>query len=107
MIMEDLMNVYGWQLNKASLLDIKGTELVLSVFPEYTYWSRDERGMLYRSRTPNGLKLNCAVKKPFKNNETGEVIYENEMFVEFTTEEEFYDFMIGIKGQFAIQKQLA
>jgi hypothetical protein len=104
--MEELMEIYGWKLNEVSLLDIKGTDLILSVYPEYTYWKRDSNGFLSRSKQPTALKLNCALKVPYTAPGTDEVIYDNKLYIEFTSEEEFYDFMISIKKEYSNTKRL-
>jgi hypothetical protein len=98
MIMEALINAYNWQMDKQNFLPITGTGLTLSVCPEYTYWIRDENGMLSRSRIAQGIKLNCAIQSKRVINDNTE--YCNETYIEFGSEEEFYDYMIGLKKCF-------
>lgn len=76
---------------------MKGTPYTLSVVPEFSYFTRDEKGHIIRSRTPVGYKLNCAVQGSKTVN--GHEVVTNLIFVEFSEESEFYDFMIDFKKE--------
>lgn len=100
--MEDIMNAHNWEINKQSFLEIPGTEYLLSVIPEYTYFTRDENNRLVRSKIAQGIKFNCCVVKVY-NTEYGR-IYHNEMLLDITTEDEFYDFMLGVQKEFGTKR---
>lgn len=103
--MDDLMNAYGWEIDKQSFLRIPGTIYLLSVIPEYTYWFRNEHGMIARAKTPQGIKLNCLIQKPYESPEG--TWYKTEMMLDITSEDEFYDFMIGMKQEFGPKSEVA
>jgi hypothetical protein len=93
--MNDLMQAYDWQIDVQAFLPIPGTKYELSVVPEYTYWYRDDKGFLNRSKIPQGTKLNCCVMVPYDGPEGK--FWRPEMQIDITCEEEFYDFMISMK----------
>lgn len=95
--MIDIIAAHNWEVNQQGFLEIEGTPYILSVVPEFSYFTRDEKGHIMRSRTPVGYKLNCAVQGPRTVN--GHVTIDNLIFVEFTEEEDFYQFMIDFKRE--------
>lgn len=103
--MEDLIKAHGWEMEEQNFLKINGTDLQLSIIPEYIYWMRDADNLICRSKTPQGIKLNCCVQKGYNSPEG--MWYRSEMFIELGSEEEFYDFMIGIQKEFCNKQELA
>jgi hypothetical protein len=97
--MIDIIAAHGWEVDEQSFLPIEGTPYTLSVVPEFTYFTRDEKGHIIRSRTPVGYKLNCAVQGPKTVN--GHEVVTNLIFVEFSEESDFYEFMIDFKRESA------
>lgn len=95
--MIDVIAAHGWEVGTQNFLPIEGTPYTLSVVPEFSYFTRDEKGHIMRSRTPVGYKLNCAVQGEKKVN--NHVIVDNLIFVEFNEEEDFYQFMIDFKRE--------
>lgn len=102
--MEDLIKAHGWVMEEQNFLKIKGSDLQLSIIPEYTYWTRDSNNMITRSNVPQGIKLNICIQKGYDSPEG--MWYRSEMFIELSTEEEFYDFMIGIQKEFCNKQEL-
>lgn len=92
--MEDLIKAHGWEINEQNLLEIKGSRYLLSVIPEYGYFTRDLHNKIIRSQTPQYLILNCAILSPITMD--GEVAHRPVMYINIATEEEFYDFMIEL-----------
>ncbi len=103
--MEDLIKAHGWEIEEQNFLKINGTDLQLSIIPEYIYWMRDENGLICRSKHAVGVKLNICIQKGYKQDD-GSVWYKSEMFIELGSEEEFYDFMIGIQKEFCNKQEL-
>jgi hypothetical protein len=103
--MNDLMKAYNWQMDVRAFLPIPGTKYELSVIPEYIYWYRDERGLISRSRTPQGIKFNCVVMSLEDTPDGKQWI--PAMHVDIVSEEEFYDFMISIQREFGSNLRLA
>lgn len=97
--MEDLIKANDWKMETQNFLEIKNSDLQLSIIPEYIYWMRDENGLIYKSKHAVGVKLNICIQKGYKQDD-GSIWYKNEMFIELGSEEEFYDFMIGIQKEF-------
>lgn len=95
MIMEDLIKAHGWEMQEQNLLEIKGSRYLLSVIPEYSYFTRDENNMVIRSNVAQYLILNCAILSPITF-DNGEVGHKPLMYVNINSEEEFYDFMIEL-----------
>jgi hypothetical protein len=95
MIMEDLIKAHGWEMQEQNYLEIKDSKYLLSVIPEYSYFVRDEKGMMHRSKEPQYLVLNCAIMSP-NTLDNGDTEYRPVMYINITSEEEFYDFMIEI-----------
>ena len=95
--MIDVIAAHGWEVDQQNFLKIEGTPYTLSIVPEFTYFSRDEKGHIIRSRTPVGYKLNCAVQGPKLVNNI--FTNENLIFVEFTDETDFYHFMMDFKKE--------
>jgi hypothetical protein len=93
--MEDLIKAHGWEMKEQNFLQIKDSKYQLSVIPEYSYFVRDEKGMIHRSKEPQYLVLNCAIMSPITL-DNGDTEYKPVMYVNITSEEEFYDFMIEI-----------
>lgn len=89
------MKAYEWQIDVQAFLPIPGTKYELSIVPEYTYWYRDERNMITRSKVPQGIKLNCCVMVQY-DGPFGKW-WKPEMQMDITSEDEFYDFMISMK----------
>lgn len=95
--MEDLIKAHGWDMLQQNLLEIKGSKYLLSVVPEYSFYRRDEDGMIHRSKEPQSLVLNCAIMSPITEGDEKE--YRAVMYVNITSEEEFYDFMIEMQKE--------
>ena len=93
--MEDLINAHGWEMNEQNLLEIKGSKYLLSVIPEYGYFTRDNNNKIIRSTTPQYLILNCAIMSAITMDD-GDIAYRPVMYINIATEEEFYDFMIEL-----------
>lgn len=93
--MEDLIKAHGWEMQEQNILGIKDSRYKLSVIPEYGYFTRDENDRIIRSKTPQYLVLNCAILSPITLDD-GDVEYKPVMYINITSEEEFYDFMIEI-----------
>ena len=93
--MEDLIKAHGWEMGEQNILGIKDSRYKLSVIPEYGYFTRDENDRIIRSKTPQYLVLNCAILSPITSDD-GDVEYKPVMYINITSEEEFYDFMIEI-----------
>lgn len=95
--MEELMRIYGWKLDQQSILPILDTDYELSVIPEYSYYYR-ENNMIFRSKEPQNITLNTAIM----------LKGEPQMYFTFSSEEEFFDFMIEFKKTYKLsQKQIA
>lgn len=92
--MEDLIKAHGWEINEQNLLEIKGSSYLLSVIPEYGYFTRDENNKIIRSKTAQYLILNCAILSPITIDD--EIVHRPVMYMNIATEEEFYDFMIEL-----------
>jgi hypothetical protein len=92
--MEDLIKAHGWDMQEQNLLEIKGSKYLLSVIPEYSYFTRDEHNKIIRSKTPQYLVLNCAILSPITMDD--EIAHRPVMYINITSEEEFYDFMIEL-----------
>lgn len=105
MIMEDLIKAHGWEMNEQNLLEIKGSKYLLSVIPEYGYFTRDENNKIIRSKTPQYLTLNCAIMSPITMDD-GDIAYRPVMYTNIATEEEFYDFMIELNKTVNEEEQL-
>ena len=95
--MEDLIKAHGWEMLQQNLLEIKGSKYLLSVVPEYSFYKRDEDGMIHRSKEPQSLVLNCAIMSPITEGDEKE--YRAVMYINIVSEEEFYDFMIEMKKE--------
>lgn len=93
--MEDLIKAHGWEMLQQNFLEIKGSKYLLSVVPEYSYFARDANNKIIRSETPQYLVLNCAMMSPITMN-NGEIEHKAVMYLNITSEEEFYDFMIEV-----------
>lgn len=93
--MEDLIKAHGWEMQEQNILGIKDSTYKVSVIPEYGYFTRDENDRIIRSKTPQYLVLNCAILSPITL-DNGDVEYKPVMYINITSEEEFYDFMIEI-----------
>lgn len=95
--MEELMKAYDWKIDEQSILPILETDYEISIIPEYSYYYR-ENNMIFRSTQPQNIVLNTAI---MLNNEP-------QMYFTFSSEEEFYDFMIEFKKQYrTTEKQIA
>lgn len=101
--MEDLIKAHGWEMHTQNILEIKNSRYLLSVIPEYSFYARDEHGMIHRSLEPQNLVLNCAILSPITMY-NGDVEYKAVMYITLTSEEEFYDFMIEI-GKTVIEER--
>jgi hypothetical protein len=86
--MEDFVKLHNWVMNEQNFVPIPDTKKYLSVVPEYLYKQRDPEGKIITSRTPVGVKLNCALQ------EGGE----NVDYVEFYTENEFLNYINQFRG---------
>ena len=95
--MEALIEAYNWEMDKQSILPILNTDYELSVIPEYSYYYRDKNNMIFRSKIPQNIVLNSAIV----------LNGEPQMYFTFSSEEEFYDFMIEFKKLYNNQKQIA
>ena len=102
MIMEDLIKAHGWEMLQQNLLEIKGSKYLLSVVPEYSFYKRDELGMIHRCKEPQNLVLNCALMSPIT--EGDETEYKAVMYFNISSEEEFYDFMIEMQKEVILEK---
>lgn len=100
--MEDLIKAHGWDMLQQNLLEIKGSKYLLSVIPEYSYYTRDEHGIIHRSKEPQSLVLNCAILSPIT--EGDETEYNAVMYLNISSEEEFYDFMIEMQKEVNFEK---
>jgi hypothetical protein len=95
--MEDLIKAHGWEMQEQNFLNIKDSKYMLSIIPEYSYFMRDETGIIHRSKEPQYLVLNCAIMSP-NTLSGGDMEYRPVMYINITSEEEFYDFMIEISN---------
>jgi hypothetical protein len=102
--MEDLIKAHGWEIQEQNILNIKDSKYMLSVIPEYSYFMRDDKGMIHRSKEPQYLVLNCAIMSP-NTLSNGDVEYRPVMYINITSEEEFYDFMIEINKTVGEEQQ--
>jgi hypothetical protein len=85
--MENLINLYSWIINQQNFLKIEGTNYNLSIVPEYVYKYRNSVGHIISSKTPVGIKINCALilHKEFVD------------YIEFTEETDFFNYLSLLK----------
>jgi hypothetical protein len=95
--LENIMNLHGWEIERQSYLDIKGTDYTLSVIPEYSFYDRDKNGRIFRSSVPQYVTLNTCVY----NRKTGKSI----TFFNINSEDEFLDFMSELQKQLKLEAE--
>lgn len=102
--MEDLIKAHGWEMHTQNFLEIKESNYLLSIIPEYSFYARDSQGRIYRSLQPQDLVLNCAIVSLITHDDMIE--YKPIMYLTITSEEEFYDFMIELNKTVHEENQL-
>jgi hypothetical protein len=95
MAVENIMNAKNWDVNTRYMIPVPGTIYQLSVLPEHTYYYRDEKGLIQRSKSPVGVELNCAVMEPSVTPEG--ILWSPVYFTVLNDEDEYLDFMISMK----------